>query len=162
MYFLKPLIDWMYYMITHGGWVCGWDVCGFVRSITFIFLRQNDLKLGPYIIPCKWLRCHMNKVWTPYRLYRLLLGVVDTKVEPLPCWNRKQLVFATSIEPGQPVCPCSLTRLFTVDLPAWKFSPWYPIKWKLDSAKNGWWIISFKVLQICLSTVKHNSIIKRI
>ena len=43
------------------------------------------------------------------------------------------------IEPGQPAHLCSLTRLYTVDWPTFKFSPWYPLndnrqckKWKVD------------------------------
>ena len=41
--------------------------------------------------------------------------------EPLSCWNRKWLAFATSIEPGQLAHPCSLTRLYTVGWPASNF-----------------------------------------
>ena len=58
------------------------------------------------------------------------------------CLNRKWLVSATSIETGQPVRPCSLTRLYTVHCPS-SFCLDIP-KMIMDSSKYRSWIIPFK------------------
>ena len=45
-------------------------------------------------------------------------------INPYPAGT--ELTFATSIEPGQPTDPCSLTRLYTVGRPLLSFRLDYP------------------------------------
>ena len=65
------------------------------------------------------------------------------KVKPLSCWKQKWLVFATSIEPGQPAHLNSLTRFYTVGWLTSRSHLDIP-KMKMDSAKNRRWIILFQ------------------
>ena len=57
-------------------------------------------------------------------------------LSPYLAGTQKSLPFATSIEPVQPVHPCSLTRLYTAG--------WPNTKLIMDSSKNGNWASQFK------------------
>ena len=66
------------------------------------------------------------------------------------------IVFATSIEPGQPAYLCSLTWLYTVGAYLeLQVLILIPLKMIMDSSKNGMWIIPFKKF----SRLRLNSIV---
>ena len=64
-------------------------------------------------------------------------------INPYPIRKWKWLVFATSIEPGQPVYPCNLIRLYTVGWQTLSFHLNIP-KYNNGQLQNGRWVIPFK------------------
>ena len=78
---------------------------------------------------------------------------VCNNLNPLFSWNWKWSAFATSIEPGHPAHPCSLTRLYTVGWPISSSNLDVPKSYKVPKMEGGLFQIrNFSVLRVNYSS----------
>ena len=106
----------------------------------YVKLSMRDIYL---YVEKQTIICGIKRVEKSYINHTPLFTATKFNTKPFSCQNQKWLVFATSIDPGQPAHLCSPTRLYTVGWPTSSYHLDIP-KMIMDNTKNGRWINPFK------------------